>query len=214
MSDAFVGARLTYSMGSLDESEVAESPIAQLQSWVQFAVEEQLLEPTAMTVCTVDAQGGPHARTVLLREVNEVGLRFYTNLRSAKAQELEGNPRCAAHLLWLDLQRQVRIEGFVRSVPDADADAYFATRPRGSQLGAWSSPQSEPVDGRPELEALFAETEQRFANSSTIPRPAGWGGFELMPESMEFWQGRPNRMHDRLRYRRVDDRWALDRLAP
>ena len=211
----FEGARRTYDLGSLDESSVHHDPFVQLRDWLDRAEAEQVIEPTALTLSTLGIDEGVHSRTVLLRKLTSSGLVFFTNRESAKARELAAHPRCAAQLLWLDLQRQVRVEGVARQLDDREADEYFAGRPRGSQIGAWASPQSLVLRDRAELEDRVAEVEERFVDAELIPRPPFWGGFCLEPDLFEFWQGRPSRLHDRLRYRFVPgEHWLLDRLAP
>jgi pyridoxamine 5'-phosphate oxidase len=166
-----------------------------------------------MAVSTVSADGRPSSRNVLLRALDH-GLVFFTNYESDKARDLAAEPRCAVLFSWFGLQRQVRVEGTAARLDDAASDAYFASRPRGSQIGAWASPQSQVLAGRAELEASVAAAEERFADVDPVPRPASWGGFRVVPDRVEFWQGRPNRLHDRLRYRRVEGGWAVERLAP
>ena len=212
---AFEGTRLVYDGGGLVEGDVAPDPFVQLRRWLDDAVAAAVAEPTALTLSTVDADGQPHSRTVLMRRFDASGLVFFTNLGSAKAQEIGADPRAAVQLLWLDLHRQVRVEGLIEAVSDAESDEYFATRPRESQLGAWSSPQSEVISSRAELEARVAQVTSRFDGVDGVPRPPDWGGFRLVPDSFEFWQGRPNRLHDRMRYRSgADGSWIIERLAP
>lgn len=167
-----------------------------------------------MTLSTVSAAGRVSSRTVLLRQLGERGPLFYTNYDSAKADDLSAHPQCAAQLLWLPLHRQVRLEGSAHKVADEQSDVYFAGRPRGSQIGAWASPQSRPIDDRATLDALVEESERRFAGADHVPRPPFWGGYELELDVVEFWQGRPNRLHDRVRYERNGDGWTHRRLAP
>lgn len=212
---AFEGQRNTYSLGELVEAAVAADPFVQLRQWLDEAGQAEVPEPTAMTVSTIGPGERVHSRTVLLRRLTSSGLVFYTNRASAKGEQLSLHPWCAAQFLWLDLQRQVRIEGRAVVVDDPDADAYFATRPRGSQIGAWASPQSEVIADRAELEARVADAEAQFADEPRVPRPPDWGGFRIEPDLFEFWQGRPSRLHDRIRYRLGPlGHWTIDRLAP
>jgi pyridoxamine 5'-phosphate oxidase len=204
--------RHEYDSGSLEPADLADDPLVQLELWLADAVAAGALEPYAMTVATADAKGRPSARTVLLRGV-DTGLVFFTNRCSRKGQELAANPHAAAVLVWPLLERQVTARGPVEATGDTASDAYFAGRPRGSQLAAWVSQQSEVITGRAELEQQQSAVEARFA-SGEVPRPPHWGGYRLVPGEVEFWQGRPHRLHDRLRYRRSQGAWAIERLAP
>lgn len=217
--------REEYVRGGLEESAVDPDPVVQLQRWLDEALaagELGLVEPNAMVLATVDAEGRPHARTVLLKGIDppgpDAGLVLYTNYASAKGRELAATDgRCALHLGWYALQRQVRVEGVATAVPREETDAYFATRPRASQLGAWASPQSDVVADRGALEAAYAEVAARFGgleDGDPVPAPPHWGGYRVRPDTVELWQGRGGRMHDRLRYRRDGDAWVLERLAP
>jgi len=210
--------RREYADRGLDEGDLGDDPIRAFERWLDEAHSAGLHEPNAMVVSTVNASGAPTSRMVLLKTVDPRGLVFYTNLHSAKAVDLLARPACSLLFPWYPLERQVRVDGTAELVGAAEADAYFANRPRGSQVGAWASPQSEPVSGRDELDARYAAEAARFADAETVPRPPHWGGFLVRPHQIEFWQGRPGRMHDRIRFRRAhqetDRTWATERLAP
>jgi pyridoxamine 5'-phosphate oxidase len=198
----------------LRETDVDPDPIRQFRAWFAEAEAARLYQPDAMTVATATADGRPSARLVLLRGLDDRGFTFFTNYDSRKAAELAANPRAALVFYWAELHRQVRVEGRVEVVSPEESDAYFRTRPRGSQLGAWASPQSQVLDGRAVLEQLTDEAARRF-EGQPVPRPPRWGGYRVVPEVIEFWQGRDNRLHDRLCYRRrADGGWEVVRLAP
>lgn len=204
--------RRDYTLEALDLDQALADPIEMLGQWIVQASELSIIEANAMVLATIDQHGHPSARTVLLKGLAEGGLVFYTNYDSRKGRDLAANPQAAAVFTWLPLERQVRIEGAVERVSTEESDAYFAIRPRGAQIGAAASPQSEPVPNRAWLEARFAALE---ASDEPITRPANWGGYRLVPRMIEFWQGRPNRLHDRLRYdRTLDGDWDIIRLAP
>jgi pyridoxamine 5'-phosphate oxidase len=206
--------RKSYEIGELTEATAGEDPFALMHQWLQDALNAQIIEPNAMCLATVDELGNPDARFVLLRGFDERGLVFYTNSQSAKGKQLAHRPYATLVFWWGALERQVRIRGRIESVGDAEADAYFATRPRGHQLAAWVSPQSEPIPDRAWLEARAAEVEREFEGRE-VPRPPYWTGYRLIPDSFEFWQGRRNRLHDRLLYTRMaDGAWQRERLAP
>lgn len=205
--------RQSYTRGELRESEADSDPLRLFTGWLQDASGAGLEEPHAMTLATVSGDGTPSARVVLLKGCDERGFVFYTNYRSRKARELDRNPRAALVFYWPELERQVRVAGTVERTTREETEVYFATRPRGSQLGAWASEQSIVVSGREELDMRLRLCLQRF-DGRDIPAPPHWGGFRLRPSSIEFWQGRQDRMHDRLLYTRTDDGWRRQRLAP
>lgn len=205
--------RREYMRAGLDEKDAAAEPFAQFTDWFDQALDSGLHLPNALTLATADAQGIPSARAVLLKGYGPEGFVFYTNYESRKGRDLDVNPHACLLFSWEELERQIRIEGSVKKVSAAESDAYFASRPLGSRLGAWASPQSETVADRSALEARFAEAQRRFGD--VVPRPPHWGGYRLVPVAIEFWQGRENRLHDRLLYSREDSgRWSIKRLAP
>jgi pyridoxamine 5'-phosphate oxidase len=206
--------RREYTAAGLYEQDLADDPDVQLARWLAQARAAGLHEPNAMVLSTVAPDGAPSSRTVLLKGLDAGGLVFYTNYDSRKARDLDADPRCCLLFPWEPLQRQVRVEGTARRLPPDVSDRYFATRPRGAQLGAWASPQSSVVPGREALERAYAEAQARWPEPAPVPRPEHWGGFVVDPVTVEFWQGRADRMHDRLRYRRTGDGWVVERLAP
>jgi pyridoxamine 5'-phosphate oxidase len=214
--DTLAALRREYGDAGLDVPDLAADPVSMFRRWLGDTVSAGVHEPNAMVVTSVSATGRPSARMVLLKAVDERGFVFYTNYDSRKGRELDAEPACALLFPWHELQRQVRVEGRAERVSREESEAYFASRPRGSQLGAWASPQSEEVAARQELEQRYAEAEARFADSEDVPLPPNWGGFRVVPEVVEFWQGRKGRMHDRLVYRRAGDEvpWSIERLAP
>lgn len=203
--------REEYRLMALSEANVPSDPLLLFNRWLEEAIGGGVAEPNAMTLATVDGEGKPAARVVLLKEVSGGGFVFYTNYLSDKGRELAQNPNASLVFLWLEMQRQVRISGRVEKVSAEESDAYFAVRPRSSQAGAVASAQSTVIEGREELEARF---EAVLKKDGHIDRPPHWGGYRLMPELLEFWQGRESRLHDRLRYRKLADGWKLERLAP
>jgi pyridoxamine 5'-phosphate oxidase len=207
------GERREYEGMHLDPAEVASDPIEQFRAWFTAARETGIYEPEAMTLSTVDADGHPASRFVLLRGLDHRGFCFFTNYESAKGRQLAAHPYAALTFGWLTIHRSVRVEGPVERLPEAESDAYFASRPRGAQLGAWASPQSTAIEGREQLDRALAAAEERFAGGD-VPRPEHWGGFLVRPARVEFWEGRPNRLHDRVRYTRDGDGWRIERLAP
>jgi pyridoxamine 5'-phosphate oxidase len=204
--------RHDFSKQTLNEKDVDASPILQFEKWFKEAVDAHVNEPNAMTVSTATKDGKPSAR-ILLRNFNDNGFIFYTNYTSRKGVEIELNPYCALLFFWPELERQVRIEGILQKQTAEESDLYFNTRPRGSKLGAWTSEQSKVIESRDILEHEFKKLSDSFPGEK-IPRPANWGGFILKPVSIEFWQGRPSRLHDRIIYTHENNNWKIERLAP
>jgi pyridoxamine 5'-phosphate oxidase len=218
---ALAALRRSYSLAGLAEADVPSEPFAQFERWLADAVAAELLEPNAMVLATVGADAVPSARTVLLKGISEGplgrGLVFYTNYGSRKGEDLAAHPHAALVFPWYDLERQVRVVGPVERLTVAENDAYFSARPHGSRLGAVTSQQSHVISGRGELEQRYAELAARYPEGTSVPRPAGWGGYRVVPLSVEFWQGRGHRLHDRLRFRRSEPHateWVLERLSP
>lgn len=205
--------RKDYTLRGLSEADIAAEPFAQFQAWFDGAVAAKLPEPNAMTLATATPDGRPSARVVLLKGLDARGFVFYTNLESRKGRELTANPWAALVFLWNQLERQVRVEGAVEQVDAATADAYFASRPWGSRIGAWASAQSSVLPARSAIEARYAELAAQYEGQD-VPRPPYWGGFRVVPAMVEFWQGRSSRLHDRLRYTPRGDGWLIERLAP
>ncbi len=206
--------RQEYTQRGLREEDLAPDPFAQFRAWFDEVAQSNVREPNAMTLATATLEGRPSARMVLLKDVDTRGFAFFTNYESRKGGELGANPYAALVFFWVQLERQVRIEGRVERLSDEESDAYFASRPEGSQLGAWASQQSAVLPGREPLEARYDELRAEYEGQE-IPRPSFWGGFRVIPDTAEFWQGRANRLHDRLRYRRgPDGSWVVERLSP
>ena len=207
------GLRREYADSGLDESDLADEPVAMFERWLKDATEAGIHEPNAMVVASASAHGVPSARLVLLKRHDDRGFVFFTNYTSRKGTELDANPACALLFPWHDLERQVRVEGTATRLTEEENEEYFSTRPRDSQVGAWASPQSQVVESRAELDRRYDETAERFGEGG-IGLPPAWGGYLVAPRSVEFWQGRRGRMHDRLRYVRLGDGWRVERLAP
>jgi len=203
--------RKSYEKHSLEVEDLKATPHEMLEFWLSEV--EELHDFNAMVVSSVDASGQPHSRVVLLRGVNEEGLKFYTNYASHKGQELEQNNKVALNFFWPTVERQVRVEGELHKLSDAESDAYFNSRPRESQIGAWVSPQSSTIESREVLNERFLEFTDKFEGQS-VPRPSNWGGYLIRPKYFEFWQGRPNRLHDRLTYSLIEGNWSIGRMAP
>jgi pyridoxamine 5'-phosphate oxidase len=212
MDASIADLRNEYSLASLDERDVDRDPMKQFERWLGDAIKAGVPEPTAMNLATVDSRGRPAGRVVLLKEASGAGFVFFTNYESRKGREIACHPHAALTFLWKELERQVRIEGTVEKVSAAESDAYFTTRPLGSRIGAWASPQSEVIESRDWLEKRWEALAREYGTNP--PRPSHWGGYRLRPEFIEFWQGRRSRLHDRIAYTREDDTWRIHRLAP
>jgi pyridoxamine 5'-phosphate oxidase len=202
-----------YTTTSIDEKTVAADPSSLFQRWLDEAIAAGIHLPEAMTLATATSAGKPSARLVLLKQLDERGFVFFTNYNSPKARDLDSNPQAALVFYWPQFERQVRVEGTIERTSAAESDAYFKTRPRESQIGALASPQSEVIDSREFLEQQAGELEKRYEDR-LVDRPAHWGGYRLRPERIEFWKGRPSRLHDRILYERQGDTWSIKRLAP
>ncbi|WP_428236136.1 pyridoxamine 5'-phosphate oxidase [Gracilimonas sp.] len=205
--------REDYSKHSLDKSDVNKNPFKQFERWMEEAVEAEVPEPNAMTLATVDANQKPHTRIVLLKGLEDDSFIFYTNYGSDKGKELEQNPNASLCFLWLQLERQVRIDGTVEKIPKEESEAYFKQRPYKSQLGALASNQSAEVPNRESLEKKFADLEAKYPEGE-VPKPESWGGYRVIPETIEFWQGRRSRLHDRIKYQLTGNKWDIKRLSP
>jgi pyridoxamine 5'-phosphate oxidase len=212
--DKFATIRKEYTQAKLDIDSVDKNPLLQFGKWFDEATVSNALEPNAMTLATISESGKPSARIVLLKGVDNGRFYFYTNYQSQKGRELESNPACALTFFWPELERQVRISGMAERATADQSDEYFRSRPRGSQLGAWASPQSVVIKDRAILEQRVKELEAKFSNEKTLPRPKQWGGYAVTPFEIEFWQGRASRLHDRILYTLIDNEWKINRLAP
>jgi pyridoxamine 5'-phosphate oxidase len=206
--------RKEYSKASLDITSVQSDPVKQFEKWFNEAVQAQVPEPNAMNLATINASGAPSSRIVLLKGIENSKLVFYTNYQSSKGKDLEKTPACALTFFWPELERQVRIEGVADRVDPERSEKYFQSRPRGSQIGAWSSPQSAVIKDRALLEDRVKQIEKKFEGNEVLPKPHQWGGYEVDPILIEFWQGRPSRLHDRIQFTKVDGSWKIYRLAP
>ncbi|MEM1124031.1 MAG: pyridoxamine 5'-phosphate oxidase [Bacteroidota bacterium] len=206
--------REDYRAETLEMNEVDANPFMQFKAWFQTALDSSIKEANAMTIATVDATGKPSARIVLLKGFDEDGFVFYTNYDSKKGQDLAANPNIAAVFLWKDLERQIRIEGTAEKISRADSLNYYESRPKGSQIGAWVSPQSQVIPDRSVLENKASELKEKYKDADKLPIPPNWGGYRIRPTLIEFWQGRSSRLHDRICYTLVDGDWKIERLAP
>ncbi len=206
--------RQEYTKASLDISTIAKNPIIQFENWFKEATDAAVPEPNAMTLSTLSEDGRPSARIVLLKGIEKDQFVFYTNYQSQKGKELDKNPACALTFFWPELERQVRIEGIATRVDESTSENYFRSRPRGSQIGAWASPQSSIIKDRSILESRAKELEKKFEGIELLPKPKQWGGFAVEPFEIEFWQGRSSRLHDRIVFYKQENKWSVHRLAP
>lgn len=206
--------RRNYALQSLSETDVLHDPVGQFAVWFEEAMNSGLVEPNAMTLATADKSGRPSARTVLLKGFDHAGFVFYTNYESRKGQAMDDNPQAALLFTWLELERQIRIEGSIEKVTREESLAYFQSRPKGSQIGAWVSAQSRVIADRTMLERKVAELQAQYADADVLPLPPFWGGYRLKPDYLEFWQGRESRLHDRICYTKTGEGWKVERLAP
>lgn len=213
MTQTLAKIRQEFTLATLDEKDVSPNPFEQFQRWLGEVLNSEVSDPTAMTLCTADANARPSGRIVLLKELDSCGFVFFTNYESHKGHQLLINPQASLLFFWKELQRQVRIEGIVEKLTRKESEDYFTIRPRGSQIGAWASHQSSELKNRAELESKVAEIELKYANQ-VIPCPEYWGGYRVVPIEIEFWQGRQSRLHDRICYRKETENWRISRLSP
>jgi pyridoxamine 5'-phosphate oxidase len=214
MTNNIAEIRKEYTKASLDVSTVTQDPVEQFQKWFNDAIDAQVAEPNAMTLSTVNEEGKPSSRIVLLKGIENGKFLFYTNYQSKKGKELERNPACAVNFFWPDLERQIRIEGIAARLDEKTSEAYFQSRPRPSQVGAWASPQSSPIASRSILEERAAQIDKKYQGIEKLPKPNQWGGYAIDPLVIEFWQGRASRLHDRMEYTKLEKSWKVIRLAP
>ena len=206
--------RKEYSKSTLDINSVSKNPIAQFEKWFAEATESGIAEPNAMNLSTVSKNGHPSSRIVLLKGIENNGFVFYSNYQSQKGKELDENPACALNFFWPELERQIRIEGIAKRTDENSSTQYFQSRPRESQIGAWASPQSAAITDRSILEKRVDEIKKRFEGQAVLPKPKQWGGYHIAPHLIEFWQGRPSRLHDRILFTKEENSWTIHRLAP
>jgi len=214
INNKIISLRKEYSSAFLDEADANQNPFKQFELWMHQAVEAAILEPHAMNVATVSSDGKPSSRIVLLRAFNEEGFVFYTNYNSHKGNDLAQNKYASLNFFWPELERQIRIEGSISKIDQDTSTAYFHSRPRESQIGAWASIQSAVIENRKVVEDAFVHYNEKFKDLELIPKPEHWGGYNIKPTYIEFWQGRPSRLHDRLRYTTINDEWKIERLSP
>lgn len=213
MDTKIASLRENYTKDGLPDGSVPEQPVPLFKKWFDEALDSKVAEPNAMTLSTVDKHGNPDARMVLMKGIGEDAIRFFTNYESTKGKELENNPHAACVFWWPELERQIRIKGHIQKISKKESEEYFSIRPLDSQIGAWASGQSQPVGSRKELEQAFNEARRQFSGKP-IPKPSGWGGYDLFITEIEFWQGRPGRMHDRINFRKKLHTWKKERLSP
>ncbi len=214
MLESFARLRKEYQNPPLRAEELDADPFKEFEKWFALSVEREPFEANAMTLATADEKGRPSARVVLLKELDGSGFVFFTNYESKKGHDLQVNPQAALVFFWAAQHRQVRVEGRIEKLSDRESDSYFATRPRGAQLGAWASHQSRSIPSRDDFQGLLSAVEERFPGEETVTRPPHWGGYRLIPDQIEFWQGQPSRLHDRIQYLRTDTAWTRRRLMP